>query len=105
MGKKSRMKKLGRIAADLPVIHQQTCYKEKCKGEELIADGIQLANKEKVNPNGDYVKRVPTSIPVSHKRRIKKMFAKHGDAGVAAYVNAVDDFVQKAEVKDNVQVR
>lgn len=86
--KKKLVKRLRKIAEQLPEIHSQSHYKEIVTGKQLIKEG----NKSKdIDPNKKYVRRVEILIPVNHTRRMKNLTKKYGIAGVNSYIAAVGD--------------
>ena len=98
MGKKSTIKKLRLLASELPGISQNACFKQKCLGSELLRDGVAKVNEKPVDPEGNYIKRVPVAVAVNHTRRMKKAFAKFGAVGVNAYVRSVESFAKNQQV-------
>ena len=104
MGKKSTIKRLRRIANELTSLQQQSTAKEIVTGDKLIEAGVQTINKGTskeilVMKNETYEKRNVQIVDVNHSRRIRKMFKRFGDAGVKAYVDSVNAFVEKEKLK------
>lgn len=69
MGKASKLKQIRRLAAELPPIPV------RCGKKHIIAG------------------------PITHNRKMKKLYNKHGAAGIPAYIKAVHDY-QAAQKKE-----
>lgn len=107
MGKKSRLKEVKRLAAQLTPLVIGRAIGEKKTGAELIAEGVTKAklNGEElpINLKQNYKRVQVKNMPINHGRNLKKLFLKHGQAAVDAYVNKVAEVVEKSKQKQNAE--
>lgn len=100
MGKKSKFKKIRRLASELPKMTRASEKVEQVSGAEVIASGVKEINGAPVNPNGHYRKKQPVRAPLNHNKHMKRLYYQQGEKGVQNYVNAVHEFVaQKQQEK------
>lgn len=99
MGKKAKLKAIRRIATELPEIHvKRAGVPDVILGAELVKKGItKLPNGEYINTEAKYKKGTVVDAPVNHHRQMKKLYNKHGAAGVRSYVAAAERHVAKLE--------
>lgn len=111
MGKKSKFKKIRRLASQMPVIPISVAKGERITGKELIDRGVTEVDGVKVNPEGFYKEKSKAQQPHNHARKMKQLYYKHGVKGVNQYAIAVKDYVdhknlmaeQKAAQKQNIK--
>lgn len=89
MGKKSKLKKIRRIASQLPVIKTYRVKGERMKGEELMTHGVKEVEEKPVDANAIYKKKTVIEVPLNHNRKMKQLYNQYGAAGVNGYIQAV----------------
>lgn len=104
MGKAKNLKKIRRIAMQLPALKRKSSQAELVKGSELIAEGISEVEGKTVHSEGFYRRTKGIAVDVNHGRALKKAYAKYGVSGVKSYINAVDEFVNKNEPSNKTQI-
>lgn len=93
MGKKSKLKKIRKIAGNLPVINAGRVHGEKVTGAELYKEGMKEVNGKPIDPDKDYRKKTMVDAPLNHNRKMKKLYNQFGAKGVGMYVAAVQAHV------------
>ena len=96
MGKKSKLKKIRKIAAEMPVIYRKAVIGSLVKGNEVTEE--QLG--EPVNPEAIYRQKETKAVPMNHYRRMKALYNKMGPSGVGAYYRAVEDYKVQKTMKE-----
>ena len=99
MGKKSKFKKIRRLASAMPIINiKSVTGVEIIRGEQVLKSGVNDIGGQPVNPDKNYKKKIVGNVPINHNRNMKKQYYKNGVAGVNGYVQAVQRIVssQKA---------
>jgi hypothetical protein len=104
MGKAKHFKQIRKFASQLPVLNTRVPIGEIIAGADLIGEGVNEINGEKVSVKKKYRRIRQELTPVNHYRQMKKYFYKHGAAGVKAYVLAVQrhDSAQKVKAAQKV---
>lgn len=97
MGKKSKFKKIRRIASQLPVINQRRVVGERVSGEELIKEGVKEVQGKPVQPLDQYKKKKVVVGFLNHNRKMKQLFNKGGAPLVNSYIKAVMAYSKKAK--------
>lgn len=98
MGKKAKLKKIRRLASQMPVINVQHVQGAPVDGATLIKRGVKEVQGKPVQNLETYREKKAVPVAVNHNRQMKKLYNKHGLGGVAMYAQAVQRFVnsQKA---------
>jgi hypothetical protein len=100
MGKKSKHKKIRKIAANLPTIHRRAVIGSQVPGYEITeaeAQGME------VDPKSIYRRKQEVAVPLNHERKMKQLYQKHGPKGVEMYVRAVVDYETQRQVREQAQ--
>jgi uncharacterized protein YccT (UPF0319 family) len=95
MGKKSKFKKIRRIASQMPLINTHKIEKERVAGAEVIASGVTEVDGKPVEAKENYIRRKAVPVPINHNRQMKRLYNKHGAAGVGMYIGAVNKYMEK----------
>lgn len=77
------------VAAQLPVVMQQTSEEHHVDGAELIEQGHYEEGKEKIQPGIKYKQHMPVLIARNHERRLRHEYEKHGHQGILNYVEKI----------------
>jgi hypothetical protein len=93
MGKKAKLKKIRRLASQMPVIQTETVVTDSVYGFELLRDGIKEVQGKPVDPKQEYRRKKGIPVAVNHNRQMKRLYNQIGLKGVAMYANAVQRFV------------
>lgn len=102
MCKASKLKKLRKMAANLPGInYHQKVSGEIITGAELIGKGTTEIAGVPVDPNGRYRQQKIVERPLNHNKKLKNAYKKHGYQGVTGYINAVMQYVQQNKPKED----
>lgn len=99
MGKKSKLKKIRRIASQMPVINVNHIQGSAVNGSELLKRGVKEVAGKPVENLHTYREKKAVPVPVNHNRQMKKLYNKHGVAGVRMYAQAVQRFVKAQQAK------
>lgn len=91
MGKASKLKKIRKIAAKLPVINRNTREYHIVKGVDLIEDYGSDQNQDgsMILADKTYKVAMPVITEINHNRALKRNYNKHGIAGIRGYAQAV----------------
>jgi hypothetical protein len=89
MGRKSKIKAIKRLAANLPAMTMQAMVTTKLTGSELIETGVKEVNGEPVQYGKSYLRKAIKTVPVDHVKHMKKMYDKHKAQGIMGYVSAI----------------
>lgn len=102
MGKASKLKKIRKLAAQLPAINTYgvSADGEIITGADLLNENVKEVRGNKVELTDKFVRRKKIEVQINHNRRMKQMYNKYGLRGVAGYANAVVNFV-KQKPKEN----
>lgn len=95
MGKAAKLKKIRRLASQMPVINTKGIEVSLVDGYELIAKGIKEVDGKPVDPKGNYKEKKKVLVPINHNKKMKKLYNMGGIAGVKMYVSAVQQYQQK----------
>jgi hypothetical protein len=101
MGKKAKLKKIRRLASQMPVINVPRVIGERVGGHTVLVSGVKEVDGQPVSAMKDYVRKNVIETPLNHNRQMKKLYNKHGVRGVNTYINAVVQHVQKQKAKEN----
>jgi hypothetical protein len=82
-------KQITKLAQILPPVETLTQERHVVKGRELIAQGHTKEDGKAVKEELYYEQYMPVVMDISHKRNMKKLFRKYGDAGVMQYFNQI----------------
>ncbi len=95
--KKKMVKKLRRIANQMPVINVVKRSESKTiSGKDAIAEGItKLKDGSEIDADKKYSKSTPVIQPQNHLRAMKKLLKQKGIAGVNGYIQAVVNHTKK----------
>lgn len=99
MGKKAKLKAIRRIAAELPEIHVKAMgVPAAITGAELLKKGMtKLPSGELIDADSIYKKNQVIDRQINHHRQMKKLYNKHGAAGVRMYVAAAERHAAKMD--------
>lgn len=100
MGKKAKLKKIRRIASQMPVVNVAHVQGAVVNGAELLKRGVTEVEGKPVQTLQTYREKTAVAAPVNHNRQMKKLYNKHGVAGVRMYVQAINKFVEAKKEKD-----
>lgn len=96
MGKNKQLKKIRKLANMLPPMNGQRRIGAIVTGAELIKErDVHEIEGKPVDPDKNYREITPTTVPISHKRQMKKMFYKHGTGGAMLYANGVNQIYKE----------
>lgn len=101
MGKKSKLKKIRRLASQMPIINVNHMQGSRVDGATLLKEGVEKVGDKPVENLQIYRKKAIIKKPVNHNRQMKKLYNKHGIAGVNSYAMAVVRHVQAQKAKAN----
>jgi len=97
MGKKAKLKKIRRIASQLPVINKRVVIGEIISGEDLIKDGVKEIEGKPVDPKGQYKRKKVVRGILNHNKKMKQLYNKGGVPMVNGYINAAMAIAKKAK--------
>jgi hypothetical protein len=103
MGKKSKFKKMRRLANQMPELKTTVLKGSVVDAKELMQAGVKEVDGKAIGHGKTYRKIEPVAQTVNHHRRMKKIYNKYGPDGVGAYMGAVDDFVKSKQKKTDDQ--
>jgi hypothetical protein len=89
MGKKAKLKKIRRIASQLPVVKTKAFIGEKVTGADLEKEGVKEVEGKPVEILANYRKKKTVIVPLNHNRKMKQLYNRMGVGGVNAYISAV----------------
>ncbi len=89
--KKKLLKKIRARAAEVPQVDVNVTERHKVLGIELMAQGQTEIDGVPVIAGEEYTQPMPVIMAVNHTRRMAKIFKKHGNEGLLAYFDAVDN--------------
>jgi hypothetical protein len=96
MGKKARMKIIRKIAETLPAMQTPVYGRKTVCGLEVINDGVTTIQGQPVDPLRSYSKKIVTgSIDVNHARRLKTVHKQLGIIGIKAYVQGINQSIER----------
>jgi hypothetical protein len=97
LGKAAKLKKINRVAREMPIVKRNTIETHFVKGDELIASygTNKMPNGEIIDPEKVYRQQMPVIAEVNHKRKMKRMFNQYGYDGIVMYMQAVEDHLAK----------
>ena len=94
--KKKHLKAIAQVAAELPTVTQQSFERHLVKGSTLLAQGQVIGHDDKpIVPTDGYFDEFPVIMAINHKRRMKKLFKKHGEAGIFGYIQAIENHIEE----------
>lgn len=94
--KKRHLKAIREVAEKLPTVTQKSVEKHIVKGSTLLAMGQVLGYNDKpIVPEDGYLDEFPVIMAINHTRRMKKLYKKHGDAGIFGYIEAVEKHIEE----------
>jgi hypothetical protein len=101
MGKKSKLKKIRRIANALPPMHGQKRVGETIFGHELLKAGVEkLSDGTPVDESKRYSRKIDATFQINHHRQMKKLYNKGGESAAVAYAeNAERVYEQQKQSK------
>lgn len=104
MGKKAKLKKIRKLASQLPVIPTQRVVGYYITGAEILTTSDQTeVDGKPIDPEAVYKKKEIQETVVNHHRRMKALYNKKGEAGVLAYVRAVDKYASEHAKAESAQ--
>lgn len=83
---KKALKFISQLSDLLPLQLYNSNYTVKCSGEDALLSGHTEIDGEVIIPEKDYVLNNTLQKDVSHKRRLKRVYAKRGKAGLITYL-------------------
>lgn len=89
MGKARKIKIIRKIANELPEVMGVVIAKRTAKGSELINDGVSMSGGKPIDPDKFYSGKKKVLQPMNHYNEMKRVFYKHGAAGVVGYQRAM----------------
>jgi hypothetical protein len=98
MGKGRKFKEIKKLAKAMPLLYSPMKERKTYTGFELIAQGVSEVEGQAVNADAEYGSL--ERIPINHENEMKRMYYKHGEAGVKAYVQAIDKYLKAKESAD-----
>jgi hypothetical protein len=101
MGKKAKLKKIRKLASQMPEIQVRQVKGERISGAELYKSGVEKVEGKTVDIDATYRKKTLVQAPLNHNRKMKKLYNQYGAKGVGMYVNAVNRYIatQKQKVE------
>lgn len=96
MGKSAKLKKIRRLVATMPAVSINKTFREVLTGRELVNDGIDSVKGESIKAGGRYIKSSVKPAPLDHEKQMKRIYSKHGMAGVVGYMDAIDNHVKNS---------
>lgn len=102
MGKAAKLKKIRKLASQMPLLMVNHVKGERVTGEELSKEGVTEVQGKPVRDKDFYTKKTAVQQPLNHNRRMKKMYNKFGARGVQGYMQAVNNHMKKFEAKNAV---
>jgi hypothetical protein len=98
MGKKAKLKKIRRMASQMPVINVGHVQGSTVHGGELLKRGVKEVEGKPVGNLQNYREKKVVPQAVNHNRQMKRLYNQQGVKGVIMYAQAVKRFVdsQKA---------
>jgi len=96
MGQK-KIKELKRLAKGLPALNIKRKEGYTFYGHELIASGATEINGENINSDKQYQSTITNTYKLNHNKKIKAIYKKDGDTGVAAYMLEVKSIIEYAD--------
>ncbi len=75
---KKALKFISQLSDLLPLQLYNSKYAVKCSGEDALLSGHTEIDGEVIIPEKDYVLNNTLQKDVSHKRRLKRVYTKHG---------------------------
>lgn len=99
MGRKAKLKKIRKIAQDLPHLEVIQVQKNNLTGAELKALGVNKVDGKPVDDNVVYGRKEQVNIPMNHERNMKRMYNQFGMSGIDKYVNAANQHVKEQETR------
>lgn len=96
MGKSAAIKKIRKLASQLPTLTVNQPSLLRMKGSELIEKGIEeiTVDEVKVPVNGGlmYESKQTIEAPMNHRRNMKKLYNKFGQQGIDEYIKAMERY-------------
>lgn len=92
---------INRLAKILPSVEVLTHEVHYVIGRELIAQGHTEQDGKPIIEDYMYEQNMPVILEVSHKRAMKKLYRKYGDAGVMLYYNEVTNKANETATSKN----
>jgi hypothetical protein len=90
MGKKAKLKKIRKIAAQMPQIMVGHVQGERVSGAELFKSGVEEVQGRPIDAGATYKQKHVVAVTLNHNRKMKRMYNKQGVKGVSAYIQAVN---------------
>jgi tRNA U55 pseudouridine synthase TruB len=101
MGKKSSLKKIRKLAEQMPeIMTKKEQLKGIVKGSDLLAKGVKEVQGNPVKELGVYKEKEFIKVPINHNRKMKQLYNKYGPAGVRAYANEVNRFIATQAIQE-----
>lgn len=97
MGKKAKLKKIRRLANQLPPIITKQVFGERLTAKEAMMQGINEVEGKPFGQDAIITKKKLVEKPLNHNRKMKKLYNKLGAVGVNHYVNAVHQYVKSKQ--------
>lgn len=100
MGKKAKLKKIRRLASQMPVINTPQIVRDRIiSGKELITEGVKKVGDNEVQADKSYIRKKVVQVPINHNRKMKRLYNQYGVSGVGAYVQAVNSYINSQKEK------
>lgn len=99
MGKASKLKKIRRIALQMPVINTHRIVGEKVSGHDVLESGVKEVEGKPVDHRLNYRKKKSIEVPLNHNKNMKRLYNKLGVNAVQGYINAVIQYQKQHDAK------
>lgn len=99
MGKASKLKRIRRIANQLPKLQTHQRIGSAVDGIDLIKQGVNIVQGKEVLPAKTYRKVETIPVQLNHNKVMKRIYNKHGAQGVAGYIKQVTNFAKQQQAK------
>jgi hypothetical protein len=103
MGKKAKLKKIRKIAAQMPRVMVGHVQGERVSGAELFKSGVEEVEGSPVDVDATYKKKNVVAVPLNHNRKMKQMYNKQGVKGVSAYIQAVNRYMMAQKLAEKAK--